>query len=62
MNIKNIRNDKSISLSILHKKTGISITHINDIENNYKMPSLLLGVKLAEALNVNITDLYKIKI
>ena len=57
---KQIRKEKNMSLSELSKKSGISTTHINDIENNLKSPSLLVAVLLARALDINITELYMI--
>ena len=45
----------------MSEKSGISTTHINDIENNIKKPSLLVMVQLAKALDVDITELYKVK-
>ncbi len=58
--VKQIRKEKNMSLSELSKKSGISTTHINDIENNLKSPSLLVAVLLARALDINITELYMI--
>lgn len=58
--VKQIRKEKNMSLNQLSKKSGISTTHINDIENNLKSPSLLVAVLLAKALNINITELYKL--
>lgn len=58
--VKQIRKEKNMSLSELSKKSGISTTHINDVENNLKSPSLLVAVLLAKALNINITEIYKI--
>lgn len=56
--VKQIRKEKNMSLSELSKKSGISTTHINDIENNLKSPSLLIAVLLAKALNIDITEMY----
>ncbi len=50
--VKDIRRDKNISLEKLSKKSGVSTTHINDIENNIKSPSLYVMVRLAKALEV----------
>ncbi len=58
MNIKNIRKAKKVTLSMLQKKSGVSITHINDIENNYKIPSIIIAEKIAKALDVRVVDLY----
>ena len=57
---KEIRKIKNITLKQLSKKSGISTTHINNIENNVKSPSLIVMVILAKELNVNITELYKV--
>lgn len=59
--VKDIRKEKHFSLEKLSNKSGISTTHINDIENNIKGPSLYVMVRLAKALNVDITKLYKVK-
>lgn len=59
--VKDIRQEKNISLKKLSNKSGVSTTHINDIENNIKSPSLYVMVRLAKALNVDITKLYKVK-
>jgi transcriptional regulator with XRE-family HTH domain len=60
-NIKSIRKKKGISLKQLSYKTGISTTHLCDIERNFKMPSLIYAIKIAKALNVNIDTIYEIK-
>lgn len=52
---------KGMTLTKLAEKSGVSKTHINDIENNVKSPSLLVMVKLAKALNVDINELYRVK-
>lgn len=59
--VKDIRLAQNMSLSKLSQKSGVSITHINDVENNQKGPSLMVMVKLAKALGVQITDLYIVK-
>lgn len=61
MNIKTLRQDRKMSLSTLQMKSGVSTSHINEIENNNKMPSLIVMIKLAKALGVTISDLYKIE-
>ncbi len=60
MRIKALRMNKNMSLQDLSKKSGISTTHIHDIENNLKSPSLIVMVILAKALDTDITTLYKI--
>ncbi len=58
--LKQKRKEKKLTLEQLSKKTGVSSTHINDIENNLKSPSLLIMVLLSKALDVKITELYKV--
>ena len=59
--VKQVRQTKNMTLSKLSEKSGVSRTHINDIENNLKSPSLIVMVQLAKALNVEITELYRVK-
>ena len=59
--VKEVRERGNVSLKKLSDKSGISTTHINDIENNIKSPSLLVMIRLAKALDVEITELYKVK-
>lgn len=59
--LKKVRNEKNITLNKLSEKSGVSTTHINDIENNIKSPSLFVMVRLSKALDVEITELYKVK-
>lgn len=58
---KEIRKEKGITLEQLLKMTGVSTSHINDIENNKKEPSLSIAIMLAKALKVNITEIYRVK-
>ena len=58
--IKPIRISKNITLAQLSRMTGISDTHINDVENNLKEPCISILVRIAHALKVDVTDLYKI--
>lgn len=55
-----IRNEKKISLERLSKMSGVSKAHLSDIERNLKMPSLLVMIRLSQALKVSITDLYEV--
>ena len=58
--IKPIRISKNITLAQLSRMTGISDTHINDVETNLKEPGISILVRIAHALKVDVTDLYKI--
>ena len=57
--IKEIRLKKKITQEELSRKSGISESYISELENNLKMPTILTLCKLAEALEVEITKLYK---
>ena len=59
--LRSVREKKGITLTKLAEKSGVSKTHINDIENYVKSPSLLVMVKLAKPLNVDINELYNVK-
>lgn len=57
--IREIRESKGLSQEDLSKLSGISASHIGYIENGERQPTLLVMCKLAEALNVDIKELYK---
>lgn len=59
--IKEIRKNRNITLKELSKKSGISTTHINDIENNLKSPGLFSMIVISQALKVDINDLFDIE-
>ncbi len=59
--VKEIRKEQHLTLEKLSKRSGVSTTHINDIEKGEKGPSLEIMVKLAKALNTSIELLYKVK-
>lgn len=58
--LKEIRQKKGIGLQQLAKMTGISRSHLNYIEKNEKEPSLSMAVRIAQALNIKIEELYKV--
>jgi transcriptional regulator with XRE-family HTH domain len=53
------RHEKNITLKQLQDLTGINKTMLNDIENGKRSPTLDQLEKIAIALNVRITDLFK---
>lgn len=58
-NIKTIRIKKRITLYKLSKLTGLSRTYIRNIENNKNInPTIFCLFKIANALEVNIKDLF----
>lgn len=59
--IKDVRQQKGMTIAGLARKSGVSAAHLSDIEKNFKSPSLLVMVRIAKALNVEITELYKVK-
>lgn len=59
--LKEKRKERNLTLAQLSEKTGISTTHINDIENNIKEPSISMLIRIAKALGVQIEELYKVK-
>lgn len=61
MLIKDIRQEKGMTIAALSRKSGVSAAHLSDIEKNFKSPSLLVMVRVAKALDVNITELYRVK-
>lgn len=58
--LKQKRKEKNITLAQLSEKTGISTTHLNDIENNLKEPSISMMVRLAKGLDLKMEELYKV--
>ena len=57
--IKEIRLKKNMTQEELSRKSGISESYISELENNLKMPTILTLCRLAEALEVDILELYK---
>jgi len=53
------RNINKVTLVKLSKMTGISKSSLSRIENMIKSPTLEQLEKIAKALDVQITDLYK---
>lgn len=58
--LKEIRTEKGYSLEKLSQLTGISKSHLNYIEKNEKEPSLSIAIRIAQALNIDIKELYEI--
>lgn len=59
--LKEKRKEKKLTLAQLSERTGISTTHLNDIENNIKEPSISMMVRIGKALDLKVEDLYKVK-
>jgi len=58
-NIKRLRKRKGFSQEILAEKMGISTNYLSDIEREKNWPSPLSLVKLANALEVEVFELFK---
>ena len=59
--LKEKRKEKKLTLAQLSERTGISTTHLNDIENNIKEPSISMMVRIGKALDLKVEELYKVK-
>lgn len=55
--IINLRTSVKWSQSELSRRSGVTSAAISQIEKGYRMPSLLVIRKLAEALNVSVSEL-----
>jgi len=60
MRIREVREKKNISLNELAKMTNISKSHLSNIERGEKEPTLSVVIRIALALRVQETELYKI--
>ena len=58
--LKEIRKEKNITLDELSKMTGMSKGHLSKIERRETEPTITSLARIALALNVDITKLYKI--
>lgn len=56
--IKEIREDQALSLEELAKRVGISPSVLNQIENHLISPPLGTLIKIARALNINVSDFF----
>lgn len=59
--LKQIRIEKGYSLEQLSRITGVSSSHLNYIEKNQKEPTLSVLIRISQALNVKIEELYRIE-
>lgn len=58
--LKEVREKKNISINQLSEMTGITKSHLSNIERNEKEPSLSILIRIALALRVDEKELYKI--
>ncbi len=60
--IKEIRQERGLTLQQLSNLSGISIAHINYIESNTKQPTIIMLELLKKALKLEkVEDLYDVK-
>ncbi|MDO5293356.1 MAG: helix-turn-helix transcriptional regulator [bacterium] len=59
-NIKKIRLEKGLTLRQLAEKSGVSNGFISAIENNKQHPTLITLVPIADALEVDVNELFTI--
>ncbi len=57
--IKQVREEKNVSLDKLSKLTKISKGHLSCIERGEKEPTIWRAMDIAEALGVDINDIFK---
>lgn len=58
LKIKEIRIEKGLTQKELSKLSGVSESYIGDLERNEKIPSIITICKLANALEVDIKELF----
>ncbi|MBN8530937.1 MAG: helix-turn-helix transcriptional regulator [Alphaproteobacteria bacterium] len=56
---KTLRVSQGISHETLAKKTGVTRPAISHLENGKRKPSLLMSLRLAEALNTDLPDIIR---
>lgn len=57
--VREIRESKGLSQIQLSKLSGVSASHIGYIENGEREPTISILCKLAIALEVEVTELFK---
>ncbi|MTI84964.1 MAG: helix-turn-helix transcriptional regulator [Firmicutes bacterium] len=58
--LKEVRKAKGITQAEVASRMGFTVARYSDIENNRKKPSILLALKLARALECNISEIYRL--
>jgi transcriptional regulator with XRE-family HTH domain len=62
LKLKQLRQEKSLSLSALARKSGLSVSYLNEIESGKKYPKADKIAELADALNVTYDKLVSLKL
>ena len=58
IHIAKIREEQGLSQSELHRRSGVSVSHIHNIENSVKSPTIEILCKLSKALDVPCCELF----
>lgn len=58
--VKQVRQEKNMTLETLAKLSGISKGHLSKIERQERDPKLSTIIQIALALKVNVSELYEI--
>jgi len=58
--LREIRKEKNITLDELARKTGMSKGHLSRIERKETDPTITSLARIALALNIDVTKLYKV--
>lgn len=56
--LEKVRLEKGLSLSALSKKSGVAVSHIHNLENGTKSPTIPTMCKLALALETPCNELF----
>lgn len=59
--IKEIAKEKNMTIQEIIEKSRISKTHMYDIINERKSPTLRVAEKIAKTLDVNLSELFPLK-
>lgn len=58
--VKQVRQEKNMTLETLAKLSGVSKGHLSKIERQERDPKLSTIIQIALALKVNVSELYEI--
>ena len=59
--VQKIRKEKNITQEVLAKSVGVTRRTIISLEKGNYIPSLLLALRIADVLNVNINSIFYLK-
>lgn len=61
LRIRELRNQKGLSLKDLAYKIGMESSNLSVIENGRSNPQLITFAKIASALEINLSDLFEVE-